>query len=42
MTGMLELGAFLGCLVFPKIADIISRKWGLTVAVGTRNSAEKS
>jgi MFS family permease len=33
MTGMLELGAFLGCLIFPKFADVYSRKWGLTAAV---------
>ncbi|GKZ24127.1 hypothetical protein AbraIFM66951_008940 [Aspergillus brasiliensis] len=32
MTGMLELGAFIGCLFFPAVADRISRKWGLTVA----------
>ena len=32
MTGMLELGAFLGCLCLPYIADRISRKWSLTVA----------
>lgn len=32
MTGMLELGAFIGCLFFPCLADRISRKWGLTVA----------
>lgn len=32
MTGMLELGAFIGCLFFPQLADRISRKWGLTVA----------
>ncbi|KAL4963638.1 sugar porter family MFS transporter [Aspergillus stella-maris] len=32
MTAMLELGAFVGCLFFPTIADRISRKWGLTVA----------
>ncbi|RAK86349.1 sugar transporter [Aspergillus costaricaensis CBS 115574] len=32
MTGMLELGAFIGCLFFPAVADWISRKWGLTVA----------
>lgn len=32
MTAMLELGAFVGCLFFPAIADRISRKWGLTVA----------
>ncbi|KAN0093537.1 general substrate transporter [Hyaloscypha variabilis] len=34
MTGMLELGAFVGCLFFPKLADRISRKWGLSAAVG--------
>ncbi|KAI9733626.1 MAG: hypothetical protein M1834_003228 [Cirrosporium novae-zelandiae] len=33
MTAMLELGAFVGCLFFPKLADRIFRKWGLTVAV---------
>lgn len=33
MTGMLELGAFIGCLFYPKLADRFSRKWGLTVAV---------
>jgi MFS family permease len=32
MTAMLELGAFVGCIFFPSIADHISRKWGLTVA----------
>jgi MFS family permease len=32
MTGMMELGAFVGCLFFPYLADRISRKWGLTVA----------
>ncbi|KAL4793691.1 general substrate transporter [Aspergillus venezuelensis] len=32
MTAMLELGAFVGCLFFPSIADRISRKWGLSVA----------
>ncbi|KAJ0426884.1 general substrate transporter [Aspergillus carlsbadensis] len=32
MTAMLELGAFVGCIFFPSIADRISRKWGLTVA----------
>ncbi|GLI82198.1 hypothetical protein PoHVEF18_010605 [Penicillium ochrochloron] len=32
LTGMLELGAFLGCLLFPYLADKISRKWGITVA----------
>lgn len=30
---MLELGAFIGCLAYPKFADRYSRKWGLTVAV---------
>ncbi|KAI9842640.1 MAG: hypothetical protein M1837_007007 [Sclerophora amabilis] len=34
MTGMLQLGSFLGCLFYPKLADVISRKWGLTTAVG--------
>ena len=34
MTGMLVLGGFVGCLLYPKLADIISRKWALTVAVG--------
>ncbi|KAG9562645.1 hexose carrier protein, partial [Aureobasidium melanogenum] len=33
MTGMLELGAFLGCLVYPYVADRWSRKWGLSFAV---------
>lgn len=32
MTGLLGLGAFIGCLFFPYLADRISRKWGLTVA----------
>ena len=32
MTGMLELGAFLGCLFFPMLADRYSRKWGLAIA----------
>ena len=32
MTGMLELGAFVGCLFYPYLADRISRKWGLSVA----------
>ncbi|PYI23142.1 MFS monosaccharide transporter [Aspergillus violaceofuscus CBS 115571] len=32
MTAMLELGAFIGCLFFPAVADRISRKWGLSVA----------
>jgi hypothetical protein len=34
MTGMLELGAFLGCFVFPKLADTLSRKWALSVVAG--------
>lgn len=34
MTGMLELGAFIGCLFFPYIADRVSRKWAITVATG--------
>ena len=33
MTGMLVLGGFVGCLLYPKLADAISRKWALTVAV---------
>lgn len=33
MTGMLVLGGFVGCMFYPKIADLISRKWALTVAV---------
>ena len=33
MTAMLELGAFLGCLAYPKFADRFSRKWGLSAAV---------
>lgn len=32
MTGMLEFGAFIGCLFFPMLADRYSRKWGLAVA----------
>ena len=28
---MLELGAFLGCFFFPKLADTISRKWALSI-----------
>ncbi|OAP61254.1 hypothetical protein AYL99_03455 [Fonsecaea erecta] len=32
MTGLLELGAFIGCLCLPYLADRLSRKWGLTVA----------
>ena len=34
MTGMLELGAFLGCFVFPKLADTLSRKWALSIVAG--------
>lgn len=30
MTGMLELGAFLGCFFFPKLSDTVSRKWALS------------
>ncbi|KAJ3545644.1 hypothetical protein NM208_g2417 [Fusarium decemcellulare] len=33
MTGMLLLGAFIGCLFMPYLADKISRKWALTVVV---------
>lgn len=32
MTGMLEFGAFIGCLFFPMLADRYSRKIGLAVA----------
>ncbi|KAH6957317.1 general substrate transporter [Fusarium avenaceum] len=32
MTGMLEFGAFVGCLFFPLLADRYSRKHGLAVA----------
>ena len=32
MTGMLELGAFLGCLFLPYVSDRISRKYALTMA----------
>lgn len=32
MTGMLEFGAFVGCLAFPMLADRYSRKLGLAVA----------
>ncbi|KAL2410963.1 High-affinity glucose transporter [Exophiala dermatitidis] len=32
MTGMLEFGAFIGCLFFPMLADRYSRKWALAVA----------
>lgn len=33
MTGMLLLGAFLGCLFMPYLCDKLSRKWALTAAV---------
>ncbi|OJJ05553.1 hypothetical protein ASPVEDRAFT_174600 [Aspergillus versicolor CBS 583.65] len=33
MTAMLLLGAFVGCLFMPYLADRISRKWALTVVV---------
>lgn len=33
MTGMLLLGGFIGCLFFPYVADKLSRKWALSVAV---------
>ncbi|KAM5346149.1 hypothetical protein ACJ41O_009154 [Fusarium nematophilum] len=33
MTGMLLVGAFVGCLFMPYLADKISRKWALTVVV---------
>ena len=33
MTGMLELGAFLGCLFMPWLADTISRKRALALVV---------
>jgi len=33
MTGMLLLGALVGCLLMPYLADRISRKWALTAAV---------
>lgn len=33
MTGMLVLGGFLGCLFYPYLADKLSRKTSLTVAV---------
>ncbi|KAK9234662.1 general substrate transporter [Lipomyces kononenkoae] len=35
MTGMLELGAFIGCIFFPMLADRYSRKWGLAVATAS-------
>lgn len=33
MTGMLLLGGFLGCLFYPYVADRLSRKWALSMAV---------
>lgn len=33
MTGMLVLGGFLGCLFYPYVADKLSRKTALTIAV---------
>lgn len=33
MTAMLLLGAFVGCLFMPILADTYSRKWALTVCV---------
>ncbi|KAH8691358.1 putative transporter [Talaromyces proteolyticus] len=33
MTAMLLLGAFVGCLFMPYLADKISRKWALTIVV---------
>jgi predicted MFS family arabinose efflux permease len=33
MTAMLLLGAFVGCIFMPFLADKISRKWALTVVV---------
>jgi MFS family permease len=33
MTAMLLLGAFVGCIFMPSLADKISRKWALTVVV---------
>ncbi|KFZ06244.1 hypothetical protein V501_07588 [Pseudogymnoascus sp. VKM F-4519 (FW-2642)] len=33
LTGMLELGGFIGCLFFPFLADKYSRKWGLSIAM---------
>lgn len=33
MTGMLLLGAFVGCLFMPYLADKVSRKWALTTVV---------
>lgn len=33
MTGMLLLGAFVGCLFMPYLADKVSRKWALSIVV---------
>ncbi|KAK7219510.1 hypothetical protein V2G26_007513 [Clonostachys chloroleuca] len=33
MTGMLLLGAFVGCIFMPTLADKMSRKWALTAVV---------
>ena len=33
MTGMLLLGAFVGCLFMPYLADKVSRKWALTIVM---------
>ncbi|KAK2605970.1 hypothetical protein QQS21_003596 [Conoideocrella luteorostrata] len=33
MTGMLLLGAFVGCMFMPYLADKVSRKWALTIMV---------
>lgn len=33
MTGMLLLGAFVGCLYMPYLVDKLSRKWALTLVV---------
>ncbi|GFF25259.1 high-affinity glucose transporter [Aspergillus udagawae] len=33
MTGMLLLGAFVGCIFMPYLADRISRKWAITAMV---------
>ncbi|KAJ5721296.1 uncharacterized protein N7483_009230 [Penicillium malachiteum] len=34
LTGILELGAFIGCIAFPCLADRISRKWAISIATG--------
>ena len=33
MTAMLILGGFIGCLLYPYVADKLSRKWALSIAV---------